>query len=873
MIDTKIEKIPNFLKEINAWAGFIVEENQKKPISLVDNRPVGANDLGRLVDFETAAQAIRDMRVEAIGVSLIGQTLTCIDVDCHSEENRGRFEGVNKEILERTPSYAETSISGLGTHIFIKGKKPEGYKHSDAYGVVEIYDCVRFMVVTGHIVEGHDLPAADCQEELEEICEKYLLKKENNSGTVGQGLYSKSDKEVIERIEKFRKGKLFLDGRWKEIEKWDNDAGVMVPAFPSHSEADMGFANLILYVNGNNQEQCLRIFKNSGMWDKKRASKKSSEYLRTTVEKASLWCNRVYDWDKTDYTLTEQTIDFDEVILTYVDSQIVAQARDNILCLTTNKELNDYICKYIDNFGSRKKEVIRTTHGDFDSAANGVRFCLLNQYDLVYLPDGDEWIAWNGRYWDRCYDKNLLHYAERVFDNLKHEAYNIFRESLFDVSMQQDMEKEALSLFKYASTRKGKKECLEMIDFSKSRFTQSQKEQKIFDMVNANLNVLNLQNGVFNLDDMKFYPHTRGFFQTKIAGTEYKEDADCPLWRDFMEMVLPDEEIRRFFQKAVGYVISSESNQKCMVVLHGEQGNNGKTTIVRTLYKLMGDYAVAAEKQTIMETKYQNAGAPRPDLARLRDRRFVCISETEKGDKIAEGLIKNLVGGSVIICRTLHHEPIEFYPNFKIFLDTNFHIQTSGTDPSLYRRLRIVPFKYTIPPEKIDVNFGEKLEKELPGILNWAIEGYRLYKAKGLDGPAEMDELVKEYAQDMSPLDQWITECVGYAPEGLMHCPTSKELYQSYIGWCKFNHEFSLGQRRFTQEVNMKEWFKATKKVKGYTQYLNVGLNSIDNLFTCDMSDEVEFRRKYNEAVNRQITAADNWENAFGAFRAEPPKD
>ena len=877
-MEIDLDKIPLFLRRINGWAGFIVEEGTKKPISIIDNKGVGANDFNRLVDFETAAQAVRDGRFDAIGVSLANQKITCIDIDCHSEENRERYKWVSKEILEQFKNtYAETSISGLGTHIFVQAEKPDGYKHSDAYGVVEIYNCVRFMVVTGWQLEDHVTYIGVCQEELNSVCEKYLLKQETFTDTVGQGQYSKSDKEVIEKLEKFRKGKLFLEGRWDEVMKWDQNAGVEIKAFPSQSEADFGFAGLILYINGNNPEQAIRIIKSSGMWDKKRASKKSSDYLKTTVEKASLRCNRVYDWNRTEYTPTEQIIDFDEVMLTYVDNQLVAQARENILCLTTNKELNSYICKYIDNFGTRKKPVITTTHGDFDSAANGVRFFLINQYNLVYLPEGDEWLAWNGKYWDRCYDKHLLSYAENVFYHLKHEAYNIFRDSVLAVDMKKDIEDEALALFKYASTSKGKKECLEMVDFSKSRFVQSQKEQKIFDMVNANLNVLNLQNGVFNLDDMKFYPHERGYFQTKIAGVEYVPDAECPLWCDFLEMVLPNEPIRRYLQKAIGYTISSDCNQKCMFVLYGQNGNNGKTTITKTLYKLMGDYAVAAEKQTIMDAKGQNAGAPRPDLVRLRDRRFVCISESEKGDKLAEGLIKNLVGGNVIICRTLHHEPIEFSPNFKIWLDTNFHVQTSGTDPALYRRLKILPFNYTIPPEKIDLNFAEKLEKELSGILNWAIEGYRLYLSEGLDMPEEMDELIKEYTEDMSPLDQWVKECVGYSDDIGAKCYTSKELYQSYYNWCKFNHEFALGQRRFTQEINMKEWFKATKKVKGYTQYLNVGLNSIGTLFaTGDVSDETVFRKKYNEAVNNQIATADaiaDWDKALGTFKPIPPED
>src|SRR5699024_8893353 len=121
-------------------------------------------------------------------------------------------------------------------------------------------------------------------------------------------------------------------------------------------------------------------------------------------------------------------------------------------------------------------------------------------------------------------------------------------------------------------------------------------------------------------------------YQTKMAGVAYKEGAECPLWVDFLNTVLPSEPVRKFLQKAIGYTLSSGYMEKCMFVLYGENGNNGKTTIVKTIHALMGDYAVAAEKQTIMDVRSQSAGSPRPDLVRLRDRRFVCISESEKDD-------------------------------------------------------------------------------------------------------------------------------------------------------------------------------------------------------------------------------------------------
>ena len=289
----------------------------------------------------------------------------------------------------------------------------------------------------------------------------------------------------------------------------------------------------------------------------------------------------------------------------------------------------------------------------------------------------------------------------------------------------------------------------------------------------------------------------------------------------------------------------------------------------------MGDYAVVAEKQTIMDIRGHNAGAPRPDLLRLRDRRFICISESEKDDKLAEGLIKNLTGGGLVICRTLNHEPVEFNALFKIWLDTNYLVQVRGTDQAIWNRLKVIKFDVTIPSEKIDLDFGEKLEKELSGIFNWAVEGYKLYKSEGLKMPEEMEQIIKEYSEDMSSLDMWLKECIEISILPVKNCLTSKELYQSYNSWCKFNGEYAWTQKKFTQEINRKEGFKNIKKVKGYIKYTNVTLNAIGSICyrMINYDDLGEFTKDYHKTVSELITEEEKVQNKIDKLNRTAFKD
>lgn len=872
-----IANIPKDLQDLKTWCGFTIDDKGnviKKPLSIIDYKGLGVNDTDRLVDFNTAVEALKLQRVAVLGVGLVaGGNITCIDIDCHEDYKKEKFKEINKELLEKFNSYAETSISGMGTHIFIRAKKPSGYKHTDRYGIIEVYDTNRFMIVTGDKIEGHGIDIEDYQQELAELCEKHLVKQAQVINTIGQDIYDIEDTKVVEKIGEFKKGKLFLENRWEEVKRLDNDSKEYIQAYPGQSEADFAFVMLILYTNGNNPEQAERIFKKSAMWDKDRQAKKSSGYVKHIITEASLRCNKVYDWKKVEYSELEQTIDFEEVIEQQQQNNLMLLAQQNLLQFTDNRELNSYIHKYILNFGTGYKTVNDTSLGDYDNATMGIRFAMVNNSDLIYLAEGKEWLKWTGKYWERCYDRDLLNFAVKVFNQLKHEAYNISIQSLYelDLSMKLDLEEKAIGLFKFASTKKNQRNCMEMIEFSKAYFIQNQEHFNIDKIIHSNKNVINLSNGTFDFEKMVLLPHSKEFYQTKITQVEYIENAKAPQWEKFLEKILPNENIRNYLKKAVGYTICSSYMEKCMFIMYGEDGNNGKTTIANILLKLIGDYGVTISPATIMENYSNKNNGPRPDLLKLRDRRFVSVSEAEKNDKLSEGLIKSLTGGGYISCRTLHQEPVQFVTQFKIWLDTNYKPTVRGTDLAIWGRLRIIPFDIVIPDSEIDRSLGEKMEQELSGILNWAIEGYSIYKVEGLEVPTEMDILIKEYAEDMSSLDQWFKECITIleptAAKKNHKCYTSKELYQSYKEWCEFNGEYNWTQRKFTQELNKKEPCKEVKKVQGYIKYLAIQLNELGQLCYDRQSKlPLPFANEYNKIIHKIISDQEKREKIQKAF-------
>ena len=189
-----------------------------------------------------------------------------------------------------------------------------------------------------------------------------------------------------------------------------------------------------------------------------------------------------------------------------------------------------------------------------------------------------------------------------------------------------------------------------------------------------------------------------------------------------------------------------------MFILIGS-GAKGKSTFLRVLQHLLGDYAGTIPMQGLMEQKY---GSQTNDLAHLFGKRLAVASEGENGQRLAESKIKTMTGGDRISCRPLYGNLFEYVPEFKLWLGTNELPTISGTDEAIWRRIRVIEFPMTIPPEQQDKRLADRLISELPGILQWAMQGCIEWGKIGLAPPASVLQSTQEYREDNNSIGQWI---------------------------------------------------------------------------------------------------------------------
>jgi putative DNA primase/helicase len=180
----------------------------------------------------------------------------------------------------------------------------------------------------------------------------------------------------------------------------------------------------------------------------------------------------------------------------------------------------------------------------------------------------------------------------------------------------------------------------------------------------------------------------------------------------------------------------------------------------------------------------------------------------ESGRQLSEVVIKQVTGGEPISARFLYGEYFDFTPSFKVFLATNHKPQIKNQDYGIWRRLRLIPFTVTIPENERDPKLVEKLDDELPGILNWALEGVRKWQQDGLGYPDEIREATDEYKDDMDVLADFLVETCDIGPGQLV---SLADLLTAYKNWCSQNAVKPVGRTTFGELVLMRKGIEKRK--------------------------------------------------------------
>lgn len=356
----------------------------------------------------------------------------------------------------------------------------------------------------------------------------------------------------------------------------------------------------------------------------------------------------------------------------------------------------------------------------------------------------------------------------------------------------------------------------------RNRNNMLQDSRDVFFFTNEELDkddyLLNLQNGTLDLskNEPRFIEHSPDLLLSKICNVDYQPGATCKEWEKFLlEIMQGDKEKIQYLQKIAGLSLTGNTQEETCFILYGSTTRNGKSTFCETLIHLLGDYALTMKPETLAVKQNLDSRQASGDVARLAGCRFCNASEPPKRMLFDTALLKSLLGRDSITARHLHQREFSFIPKFKLVINTNY--LPTITDDTVFSssRINVISFDRHFEPHEQDKHLKDKLRSssELSGILNWCIEGLRLYRQQGLEPPKTVQNATETYRTDSDKIGNFINECLTKTGKN----SKAKDIYEVYVEWCNDNGYGTENKGNFFSELKTKGLFATSGTVDGKT--------------------------------------------------------
>lgn len=444
---------------------------------------------------------------------------------------------------------------------------------------------------------------------------------------------------------------------------------------------------------------------------------------------------------------------------------------------------------------------------------NAERFVAKHKDDVRYCHAWKKWLVWDGRRWEVDATAQVWRYAIDTVRHIYLEAAQIGdpnkRKEVGNYALKSESEAKISAMLALAHVQEG---------------TPVKSEELDKDAL-----LLNVLNGTIDLKTGELRPHNKDDLITKLAPINYdiyelKPLRElCPKWCDFLEKITcGNEDLIGFLRRMVGYCLTGKTSEQKLLFLYGN-GANGKTTFLKVLQGIFGDYAIKAASEILLAMP---VGSHTTSVTDLKGARLAITVEVQEGRRLAEALVKELTGGDSITARRMRQDNMTFEPTHKIVLAANHKPIVHETTHALWRRIDLIPFNYVFPESERIKDYHEiLLKEEKDGIFLWALKGCLEWQEVGLKESVEVVEATRDYKDEMDILNDFISDCCVV---GQREQVTNKDLRNSYKAWCEENGEKELSPKALANRLQEKGFIKGKDTKNRF--WRGIGLKSSDTL-------------------------------------------
>jgi len=814
------------------------DEWTKLPVDATTGRPASSTDAETWTSFANAlAYHDRDgTDTDGVGFVVHDEDLVAgLDLDDCRDPDAGELEDWAADVVDAVDTYAEVSPSGTGLRLFGFGFVPEGGNRGDvdgADGHVELYDSGRYLTVTGHkLVDAADDSVNQVNDAIADVHAEYIAENATLEDAVANGGVETGtpdanpgddagdsvpfdDTDLVDRAKAAENGAKFT-------RLWNGDTS----GYPSQSEADLALCGLLAFWTGGDRDQMDRLFRRSGLmrakWDEDRGDR---TYGERTIAKALEGRTDYYDPDTGTGTAPDpETVDSDLVdallkapsewldadaqrwtvraTADHTADEIVAALQDGELPGEADGALADAVLAgdVSDAVGAALQDwrqdpdawsvgVERTISEDELTPAAVALDADVDPEDLGDLPARVR----AHHVWSRVRRRDE-HIIARMGERADGALFSydgpagVWRETGAD-----DLRTLGSQGLGVAYSKRVGSELEERV-----RVTRAPGEpvgQVHIDEFGAPEETVPVANGLLDLVDRDIRPLAPTDYALATLPVDYDPEADCPTFEDYLADVCPRPIDRKKLQEYVGYTLLHWALPFHKALFVAGPQASGKSTFLDVVHALLGEETTCSlAPQEFTGEQFAGYGLWGAWANIRSDIPADLIENT--------GKFKEVVAGDPVKVEKKYQDPITIEPTAKHLFAANTLPSADIDDDAFFRRILLVSFPNTIPRDERDPHLGDELLEELPGVLNWALDGLARLREQGhFSGDLPPEETQAKWRAWGESIERFKQQCVDEDAAATEYV-SKRELYDAYTQFCEVENVPAESSAKFGREI------------------------------------------------------------------------
>lgn len=278
-----------------------------------------------------------------------------------------------------------------------------------------------------------------------------------------------------------------------------------------------------------------------------------------------------------------------------------------------------------------------------------------------------------------------------------------------------------------------------------------------------------------------------------------------PLFEQFLDQTFESsvsgakEEQIDLLQEVMGSIMLGTMARYEKVVLFKGPGRAGKGTLMKIIEKLLPEEVCSAVSPFKWDSEYY--------LANLAGRRLNVVGELPDDEPIPASQFKTVTGRDRLTGRHPTHRPFTFRNQAAHVFNTNHYVYTKDHTEAFYSRWLLLEFANSRIGREAEqqTDLAERIvEKELPGIMAWALQGAKRLEERGFYPTTRTQRrMMAEWRHRTSTLIEFILDsetCV--LGDRRKYRVRRAAFYKAYVEWCKESNRRPMGKMRLYDELD-----------------------------------------------------------------------